>query len=197
VNPLLAPLAANGGPTLTHAIGATSPARDAADLATCLATDQRNVVRPQGSGCDIGAFELEPAVLGPPVTPGTPSPAADLISPHTKVKFGAQTLRRALARGLSARVGTDEAGLATMRVYVDGANARRVLGRPAVVLRVAKGSHRFKRAGSAKVVARFTAKAKKALKTRSRVRFRVRIAVTDKAGNTKLTRRRVTLRTPR
>lgn len=70
VNPLLAPLAANGGPTLTHAIGATSPARDAADLATCLATDQRGVVRPQRSGCDIGAFELEPALPGPPVLPG-------------------------------------------------------------------------------------------------------------------------------
>jgi hypothetical protein len=56
---LLGPLADNGGPTQTHALLAGSPAIDAADGAVCPATDQRGVVRPQGAGCDIGAFELE------------------------------------------------------------------------------------------------------------------------------------------
>lgn len=55
---LLSPLANNGGPTLTMAIAATSPARDAADASFCPATDQRGSSRPQGNGCDIGAFEL-------------------------------------------------------------------------------------------------------------------------------------------
>jgi len=54
------PLAANGGPTLTHAPDDLSPAVDAADPATCPATDQRGVVRPQGAGCDIGSVELVP-----------------------------------------------------------------------------------------------------------------------------------------
>ena len=54
-------LANNGGPTLTHALLAGSPAIDAADNAVCPATDQRGVARPQGPGCDIGAFELEGA----------------------------------------------------------------------------------------------------------------------------------------
>jgi hypothetical protein len=58
-NPQLGPLAPNGGPTQTLAIAATSPALDAADTAACPATDQRGVGRPQGTGCDIGAFELE------------------------------------------------------------------------------------------------------------------------------------------
>ncbi len=56
---LLGPLADNGGPTLTHALAAGSPAIDAAVAGACPATDQRGVVRPQGAGCDAGAFELE------------------------------------------------------------------------------------------------------------------------------------------
>jgi CSLREA domain-containing protein len=57
VSPLLGPLANNGGPTDTHALLAGSPALNAGNNATCLATDQRGVTRPQGSACDIGAFE--------------------------------------------------------------------------------------------------------------------------------------------
>ncbi len=59
-DPLLEPLADNGGPTLTHALAAGSPAIDAANAAACPATDQRGTVRPQGAGCDIGAYEYEP-----------------------------------------------------------------------------------------------------------------------------------------
>ena len=55
---LLDPLADNGGPTLTHALGVGSPAIDAADSDACPATDQRGVTRPQGAGCDAGAFEF-------------------------------------------------------------------------------------------------------------------------------------------
>ena len=58
--PLLGPLADNGGVTLTHLLAAGSPAIDAAAVATCPATDQRGVSRPQGGGCDAGAFELVP-----------------------------------------------------------------------------------------------------------------------------------------
>ncbi len=57
---LLGPLAGNGGPTPTHALGAGSPALDAADAGACPATDQRGVARPQGPGCDVGAYELVP-----------------------------------------------------------------------------------------------------------------------------------------
>ena len=42
------PLADNGGPTLTHALDAGSPAIDTADAGACPATDQRGVARPQG-----------------------------------------------------------------------------------------------------------------------------------------------------
>ncbi len=56
-NPLVGPLANNGGATRTHALLAGSPAIDAAILAQCPRADQRGVERPRGPGCDIGAFE--------------------------------------------------------------------------------------------------------------------------------------------
>ena len=65
-NPLLGPLQNNGGSTLTHAPRFGSPTMDAANNATCPATDQRGVARPidgnhDGSAvCDIGAYEAPP-----------------------------------------------------------------------------------------------------------------------------------------
>ncbi len=59
VDPLLGTLADNGGFTFTHALLEGSPAIDTGDLASCPGTDQRGVTRPQGSECDIGAYEFE------------------------------------------------------------------------------------------------------------------------------------------
>jgi len=58
-NPLLGPLAYNGGPTPTMALLPGSPAIDhgGASATGCPATDQRGIRRPQGPACDIGAFE--------------------------------------------------------------------------------------------------------------------------------------------
>ncbi len=65
VNAQLGPLQNNGGPTPTHALLSGSPATDAGNPAlpgsggnACEATDQRGIVRPQGSTCDIGAYEV-------------------------------------------------------------------------------------------------------------------------------------------
>jgi hypothetical protein len=61
-DPKLGDLADNGGPTMTHALLTDSPAIDKGPPSTACpppATDQRGVSRPQGSACDIGAFELE------------------------------------------------------------------------------------------------------------------------------------------
>jgi hypothetical protein len=79
VDPLLGPLQDNGGPTLTHALTAGSPAIDAGDSSGCedqngeeLITDQRGFVRPVNGNaspdvvCDIGAYEH--------LSPGTPTP---------------------------------------------------------------------------------------------------------------------------
>lgn len=66
--PIIAPgveaLADNGGPTWTRALTTDSPALDAGNPGPsgtrCEDVDQRGVARPQGAGCDAGAFELEP-----------------------------------------------------------------------------------------------------------------------------------------
>lgn len=88
-------LSANGGPTLTHAIGTGSPAVDRVpvgsctnDLAAALTADQRGTgfPRPVGSACDSGAFEVQPppTVVGPGLQPGTATPAPS--SPRKKCK---------------------------------------------------------------------------------------------------------------
>jgi hypothetical protein len=58
----LGPLQDNGGPTMTHALGAGSAAIDHIPTVDCeVDEDQRGVSRPQGDACDVGAFELEVA----------------------------------------------------------------------------------------------------------------------------------------
>ena len=55
--PRLGPLSDNGGPTQTHALLGGSPAIDAGETNGAPGVDQRGVLRPQGAGVDIGAFE--------------------------------------------------------------------------------------------------------------------------------------------
>jgi hypothetical protein len=61
VNPMLGPLANNGGPTRTMALEAGTPALDAGDPDTAglPATDQRGLPRVVDGRVDIGAFEVQ------------------------------------------------------------------------------------------------------------------------------------------
>lgn len=66
-DPQLGSLADNGGPTETMALAADSPAVNAIPSTEpgCLdTTDQRGVPRPQGPGCDVGAYELRYSPIG-------------------------------------------------------------------------------------------------------------------------------------
>lgn len=78
VDPELAPLANNGGPTRTVLPAAGSPVRDAADPAGCaehhgqlLSTDQRGVGFPRSAGvrCDMGAVERAADTVAAPGSP--------------------------------------------------------------------------------------------------------------------------------
>jgi len=75
-DPLLLPLAENGGPTRTHALAPASPAREAGANPADLATDQRGRPRVIGAASDIGAVEMDAvaAVLAP--APGLSAAAA-------------------------------------------------------------------------------------------------------------------------
>jgi hypothetical protein len=59
IDPLLGPLADNGGFTLTHLPQPGSPAIDAGECLAEVPSDQRGVARPQGAACDIGAVEVQ------------------------------------------------------------------------------------------------------------------------------------------
>ncbi len=79
VDPLLGPLADNGGPTQTRALGAGSPAIDAGPTSyppfTGDTADQRGApyLRVYGGRADIGAFEVQPEPTPPGPGP-TPEP---------------------------------------------------------------------------------------------------------------------------
>src|SRR5215210_7889567 len=70
-DPKLGPLQNNGGPTDTHALLAGSPGIDTGANTGCPATDQRGVTRPQGTACDIGAFEKD--TTAPTISATTPA----------------------------------------------------------------------------------------------------------------------------
>ena len=94
-DPMLGPLQDNGGNTWTHALQDGSPALDAANVDTALATDQRGTMR--DAMPDLGAYELittkpsisdiadqqidENKALGPlPFTVNDPDTALDLLT---------------------------------------------------------------------------------------------------------------------
>jgi hypothetical protein len=63
IDPLLGPLAFNGGPTPTHALLSGSPAIDRGSNAAGLTSDQRGFARTVGGGTDVGAFEAQPMTV--------------------------------------------------------------------------------------------------------------------------------------
>ena len=138
-DPLLAPLASNGGATLTRLIAPSSRAVDGGNNATCPATDQRGIARPQGAACDIGAVELVPAApasggSGAGSTPGSsgPKPAPEtkprgLIAsriirlPSAKHCLSSKSFLVRLSRPAGMR-------FSAVRVYLNGLRVRTVRG---------------------------------------------------------------------
>lgn len=83
-DPKLGPLALNAlGTTQTYALQMGSPALDRVPSggAGCPAVDQRGVTRPQGPGCDVGAYESETGSFN--VTISTSGPGTLNVAPGT------------------------------------------------------------------------------------------------------------------
>lgn len=114
--PGLGPLADNGGPTQTMALLPGSTAVDHVPTPCGTTPDQRGVARPQGAGCDAGAYELAP----PNVTAGAASQVtqnsatvAGQINPNARAttwhvefgptsSYGSQTPTQSLTPGVAA-----------------------------------------------------------------------------------------------
>jgi hypothetical protein len=111
-------LADNGGPTKTQAIGPGSPALDAVPSAgaECAGSDQRGVSRPQGAGCDAGAYEWAPPGVATGQAIATSSNGATLqglVNPNARVTtyhfelgtttgYGRSTLEQSTGAGTAA-----------------------------------------------------------------------------------------------
>jgi CSLREA domain-containing protein len=170
-DPLLGPLADNGGPTQTMAPADGSPAIDSVPTAAgCLATDQRGVARPQRTACDAGAVEREPAPGGT---------GDDKRPPTVSVKLLKQRLKRALKRGYKLRFTTDEPGSARLDVWLPRGfpkAAKRVLAAASVKVNL-KGP------GTYTLAAKFTKKAKRKLAHARIAKFSLHLTVKDASNN--------------
>ena len=142
-DPLLAPLADNGGSTLTHALVSGSPAIDTANPSNPLATDQRGFTRPRdgdGNGttrADIGAFELRTVMVANTNNGGAGSlrqAIADVVTQGDAVVFNAnlfntqQTIN--LTSGeliISGNINFTINGRGADKLTISGGNQSRVL----------------------------------------------------------------------
>jgi CSLREA domain-containing protein len=96
-DPQIAPLADNGGGTSTRALYAGSPAIDAVPTGACVMpqSDQREVPRPVGGACDIGAFEG--SIAKPPTGGGIPVPTPP-APPAKKCKKPKKKTKKAMKK---------------------------------------------------------------------------------------------------
>jgi len=137
VDPKLGALADNGGPTLTHALAADSPAIDTARAGACPAADQRGIQRLNDgngdgtAGCDVGAYEFvdecpaDPAKVLPGIcgcgvadTDANANGVADcLVNPELKARLSA------VGTALGALTGQKNPTQTALRTELDGLTA--------------------------------------------------------------------------
>ena len=129
VDPQLGPLAANGGPTLTHRPAATSPAIDQGTAAT-FSSDQREQPRPfdmpsvvnASDGSDVGAFEFQNSDFPLPTPPGPepgPEPGpGDIAPPDTTITAGPEGKTKKKTASFTFS-GTDARAVASFQCKLD------------------------------------------------------------------------------
>jgi hypothetical protein len=137
---------------------------------------------------------------GTGVTPGPGpvccQPSVDQRAPTATARLAgrAPKLRQALIRGVPLLVSSDEAGSVTVELLASGRYAPRVSVLPVATRRAGLGRGQLAARGQVRVVARFTAKAKRRYRRLRRVPLTVRVVVTDGAGNRTVRQLRTTLR---
>src|SRR5205823_1158570 len=130
-DPKLGPLGDNGGPVLTEALLAGSPAIDAGSPGggnSCVTTDARGIARPQGPRCDIGAFELQPGGGGGAGTPATCNGKTATITGTA----GANKIKGTKKADVIAALGGNDtvSGLKGNDIVCGGAGKDRLIGGP-------------------------------------------------------------------
>ena len=207
-NPLLGPLAANGGPTQTVALLSGSPARDAGTtaLGLCPAVDQRGQARPKdgdgdgSAGCDAGAFEAAavplkpkppaprpPGGSGPPPGPGV---VPDTTDPTLRLRRAARQAPLRRRNAIVLKAASTEDGTIGVRGSVRVPGRRRAFAFEPVRRTVTAG-----RTVTIKLLIprRALARVKRSLRRGRRLRATFALTATDEAGNAAVRRTRVTL----
>ncbi len=134
-----------------------------------------------------------PAPAATPAPTSTPPPPAPVAT--TAPRTTPRSVSASIAKGVSLRLASDEAGTAKLTLSVDKATARRTKldrkakGRVKIGTRTAKLAN-----GSVKVKVKLTAKARKALKAVRRLKAKLTVVATDAAGNSRTTTRTVVLK---
>ncbi len=136
-DPLLGPLADNGGPstgsgraTWTHALLTGSPALNwipagSNGCGTSVTEDQRGVTRPQGSACDIGAYELAYAcfaeITGDSVTDFASQDAGAVQAALDALDLTSDTVKLAgTCAGVGSRAGLMQTAYVSQSVTLQG-----------------------------------------------------------------------------
>jgi RTX calcium-binding nonapeptide repeat (4 copies) len=135
-----------------------------------------------------------PPGLVPVLAPGVATPA-DLTPPGATLRrIARQRLRAVLAKGVPLRVSCAEACGVSVALSVERATARRLgLDSRVAPVVVATGTARRTAAGTVRVRAKFTRRAKTALRRSRRTTLTVQALVSDASGNGTLLTRRVTV----
>ena len=191
-DPQLGPLQNNGGETDTLALPAGSPAVDAGTNVGCPPTDQRGVARPQGSACDIGAFELVQTTGQKPGTSPSPSPGPVSAAADLRLRIKPKPKRPQVGGKLSFLITVTNKGPATatgaiikgtVPALATKASAPKLNGKPACKLAKPKKGKRRLTCRLGDLAAGATKKVRVAVATKHtgkvRVRARVRSGISD------------------
>jgi hypothetical protein len=139
---------------------------------------QPRLIAPGGSDPDWGVKDV-PVVNGPGPGPG---PSGDKDAPKANgAAAGKQRLGKVLKKGLVWKVTTNEPGTATGQAKLKKKS-------------VARGSKKLAKAGTFKLVLKFTKKARKQLKRKRAVKLTVSTVVSDAAGNKTTLRKSIKLK---
>jgi hypothetical protein len=125
---------------------------------------------------------------------GTGGPTVDTSPPVATFSFGAQKLAKALKNGFKGVAGSNEAGTAKLVLILDRKTARKLKLAAKAVTVATSGTGSLAGPGKKTLTAKFTRKAKRALKRLLKVTLTGRLTVTDVAGHRTVVTRKVTLR---
>jgi Ca2+-binding RTX toxin-like protein len=146
-----------------------------------------------GSGTPVYGQDRTFTTTGGPGNGGG-GPAVDTTAPLGTFSFKAQKLGTALKKGFKGVGGSNEAGTAKLDLLLDRKTAKKLKLATKAITVATSGKRTLAAAGKMFLTAKFTRKAKRALKGLRKVTLAGQLTITDLAGYKTVVRKKVTLR---